>query len=128
MRNSSKEIGGFFNRHVKNIAYGLSLVKNIQSFLIESFSVADIAWNKNVRKKIHFNCQSSSSLASLASSAFYIERKTSALVALCLCFWNTCVKLADFIKHTDVSYRIASRSSSNRALVYADHFVNIFQA
>ena len=73
MRNSCKKVCGIFYCHVKYVTYGLALVHDVERFLVESFSVADITLDKYVGKKIHFYCNCSGTLAVFAATALYVE-------------------------------------------------------
>ena len=128
MRNSCKEVGGIFHSHFKNIADGFSLVENFKGFTVESFSMTYITLYKYIRQEVHFNCDCSGTLTVFTASTLYVETETSRFVPLCLCFRHGSIKLADLVKDTDVSDRIAARSTADRALIYVDDLVDVLKA
>ena len=73
LRHSGEEVDSFLNRHFKNIINALALVLDLKRFAVISCTVANLAWNKNIRQKVHFNLHDSVALAGLAAAALDVK-------------------------------------------------------
>jgi hypothetical protein len=102
-RDGVKKRNGFFNRHLENLGDILSLISDIESFSVVAFSLTNVALNKNVREKVHFDFCYAVSLARLTATALHIEGKPTGLISTNLSLWKLGEEVADEGKKPGVS-------------------------
>ena len=65
---AGKEIQRLFNRKIEHLRDVLSVILNIQCFLIKSRAVADLAADKGRRQKVHFHLDRTGAIALRAAA------------------------------------------------------------
>ena len=119
---------GFVNRHVQNVGNGFVLKFDFQRFAVKTFAFADVAFNINVRKKVHFDFGNAVAFAGFAASAGHVERKASGRIAAGFGFRQVGKPVADMGKQARISGWIGTRRPTDWRLVYVDNLVNVFDA
>ena len=127
-RNIFEELRSFLHGHIQNIKNALSFIFDIQCLSIITFSAANFARNIHIRKEMHLDLNNTVAAAGLASSAFYVETKTSLVVTFRFCIGCGCKQVADQVKYTGVRCRVGTRRSSDRRLVDGNDLVQLLHA
>src|SRR5262245_51926808 len=115
--NSGKEFQAVFDTHFEDFVNIPAFETYFQSFAIESFAVAYVASNVDIRKKVHLYLDRPRSLAVLATPALYVEGESAGFETPGLRFGQIGEKVADSGKKSHVGGRIRTRRTSDRALV-----------
>jgi len=90
--------------------------------------MADIAGHVHIRQEVHFNSDKAITLAGLTSATLHVKREAACVIATFAGSGRLCEELADWRKEARISGGIASRCSSNWALVHTDDLIEELQA
>ena len=111
--------------HVGNV---FAFVSDLERFAIVTLSVADFAFDINVRQKMHLDFDQPAAFAIFAASAFDIETEPPGIVSADARRRQLREKFANGSERAGVGDRIRARRSSDRALIDHDRLVEMVEA
>ena len=115
------------DRHREHFVDVLALVADLERLAVVALAVADVARHVDVGQEVHLDLDQAVALARLAAPALHVEREASRAVAALARFLHLREQLADRREEPGVGRRIAARRAPDRALVDADHLVEVLE-
>ncbi len=123
-----EKLNSLINCHVENVSNTLTTKTDLQSFTVVTFSATLLARHEYIRQEIHCDSLITVSATCLTSSTLHVEREPARFITANFSFRHLDEEISDIGKHTCVSSRIRTRSTSQRTLIYADYLINILYA
>ena len=112
-----KEFRRFFDRHFHHVADRFVAVKYLKRLRIVTFTAAVFARHIATRQKIHLQFDHTLTLASLATTAFGVERESARGIAAHAGDRQLRVKIPDLVEHLDVGARRRTGRFPDRRLI-----------
>src|SRR4029453_19257952 len=103
----------------------LPLVADLEGLPIVPLALADLARHVHVGQEVHLDLDQPVALARFATPALHIERESSRTIAALARFLHLREQLANRREETCVGRGIRARRAPDRALVDADHLVEV---
>ena len=127
-RHRRKEAVRLGRGHLQHLVDRSPLVKDVERLAVVAFAVADVAGYVDVGEEMHLDLDDPVALASFAASALHVERETPGIVAARARLGHAREQLSDRREQARVRRRIRARRAADRALVDADHLVELVDA
>ena len=108
-----EKVNRFLHAHFQNIINIFSLVGYLQGFFIVALAAAFLAWDIDIRQKVHGYAQDAISLTGFTAPALHIEGEASLFIAAHLCFRGLCIQITNIVKYAGIGRRITPRCSSD---------------
>ena len=118
---------GLVHAHLQHVADAVSLVMDLQRFLVEAPPAALLADHLHVAEKLHFDGAQAGPVAGGAPPSLDVEGKTAGLVTPDFGFGHRGEQPADAVQHLGVGGRVAAGRAPDGGLVDLDHLVHQLQ-
>ena len=116
------------DRHRQHFVDVLALVLDLERLAVVALAVADVAGHVDVGQEVHLDLDEAVALAGLAAAALDVEREAAGPVAALARLLHLREQLADRREEPGVGRRIRARRAADRALIDADHLVEVLEA
>ena len=124
----SKKGKGLVHRHIQDICNAVPLILYLQCIPVIPKSLAGLARDIDIRKKMHFYLYDAISLAGLTPPSFNIETEPSWFVPSCSRFRKHGKEFTDMSKNPCISGGVGTWGSADWALINVDYFIYVVDA
>ena len=118
-----KELRGFLDCHLHDVADGFFVVENFQRLRVITSAAAILARHITARQEIHFQFDYTLTFARFTAAALRVKRESARRIAAHARDRQLRVKIPNLIEHFDVGARRGARRFTDRRLI---DFVNGF--
>src|SRR5260221_1546168 len=80
-RHRLENLGGFINRHIKNVGYALAFEQDFQGLSVIAVALPDVAGDIDIGQEVHLDLDQAIALAGLAAAALDVEIEPTRSIA-----------------------------------------------